>query len=147
MKNCFVEIFDFPSTSTFQNFLNDASIMLYEATGQRTSFDEITVHLPSTWPGCGQSNLSRIFPQDSSDVIIRNGSGSVLQPEGCGQTGRAVFLEKEVFSIGSDLALKDNCEFILPPKNPVRSLFFFLWCSLDPWAKLYLRWTSRVVSF
>jgi hypothetical protein len=63
--------------------------------------------------GCGRTNSSRIFPADSADVLVRNGSGSVLQPEGCGLTGKSVFLEKEVFLSDADSVLKEKCEFVL----------------------------------
>ena len=97
----------------FQNFFNDASIFLYEATGQRASLDEVVIRLPSDWSGCGAMNLSRIFPDDSADVIVRsNGSGaSVWQPEGCGKTGKSVFVEQEVLDSARNLVLKESSQF------------------------------------
>jgi hypothetical protein len=47
---------------------------------------------------------SRVFPPGSAQVVIKDGSGSVLQAEGCGLTGKSVHLEKDVLRAAADEA-------------------------------------------
>jgi hypothetical protein len=78
---------------------------------QRASFDEIVVHLPFSWTGCGEPNSNRIFPAESANVRIRNGPAQVWQTEGCGKTGKGVIIEKQVLETQTDLALREKGVF------------------------------------